>query len=281
MKRNLFFSLIFSLAFAGITKAQVLNVPLVIQEQNQWCWAGVSKCILDYYGYPQQQCEIADYARTVITWYNFGSTDCCVDPNQGCNYWNYNYGSNGSIQDILVHFGGISNNGLSSALNTSEIAIESAANRAFVIRWGWYSGGGHFIVGHGISGNNVSYMNPWPGEGFHVSAYNWVYNDGVHLWTHTNTLTSVPTAIEENNAENTVSVFPNPANENFTVAIQSENAIDNADFILTDVTGREVLKTKVDGKQAVINTTAIAAGVYFYRVENAGELVGNGKIVLE
>ncbi len=281
MKRSLFFAVIFSFAFAAITKAQVLNVPLVIQEQNQWCWAGVSKCILDYYGYSHQQCEIADYARTSITWTSYGSVDCCIDPSQGCNYWNYNYGYPGSIQDILIHFGGIQNNGLSYAINAAQVAAESAANHPFVIRWGWYSGGGHFVVGHGITGNNVNYMNPWPGEGLHVSTYNWVYDDGVHQWTHTNTLLSGPTAIEENNDESAVNVFPNPANENFTVNINSERVIDNADFILVDVAGREVMKTKVSGPQAVINTIEFAAGVYFYRVENAGELYGNGKIVLE
>ncbi len=281
MKRNIFFAVIFSFAFAGITKAQVLNVPLVIQEQNQWCWAGVSKCVLDYYGYSHQQCEIADYARTSITWTSYGSVDCCIDPSQGCNYWNYNYGYPGSIQDILIHFGGIQNNGLNYAINAAQVAAESAANHPFIIRWGWYSGGGHFVVGHGITGNNVNYMNPWPGEGLHVSTYNWVYDDGVHQWTHTNTLLSGPTAIEENNAENAVNVFPNPANENFTVNLNSERVIDNADFILVDVAGREVMKTKVSGPQAVINTIEFAAGVYFYRVENAGELLGNGKIILE
>ena len=225
MKRKLILPLVFSLVFSGTANAQVLNVPQTIQEQNQWCWAGVSKCILDYYGYNSyQQCDIAEYARTVITWNNFGPVNCCVDPNQGCNYWNYNYGFNGSIQDILVHFGSISNNGVSYALSTNEITTESALNHPYVIRWGWYSGGGHFVVGHGISGSNVYYMNPWPGEGLHVSTYSWLYDDGTHTWTHTNILTSAPTAIAESTPETAVEIFPNPAGENFTVSTGSENA---------------------------------------------------------
>jgi hypothetical protein len=281
MKRNLFFSLVFSVACCGTVKAQVLNVPQVIQEQNQWCWAGVSKCILDYYGYPYQQCEIADYARTSITWTSYGTTDCCVDPSQGCNYWNYNYGYPGSIQDILVHFGNIQNNGTGYALTEPEITAESAADHPYVIRWGWFSGGGHFIVGHGINAGNVNYMNPWPGEGLHVSTHSWLVNDGTHLWTHTNLLLSAPTTIEEQVETGAISVFPNPANDHFTVNIQNENKAHDADFSLTDVAGREVMKAKMDGQQLVINTAELAGGVYFYRVEAGGELLGNGKIVIE
>jgi hypothetical protein len=279
MKRKIFLPLFFLLVFSAFTNAQVLNVPQVIQEQNQWCWAGCSKCILDYYGFPEQQCDIAEYARTVITWNNFGSVNCCVDPNQGCNYWNYNYGSAGSIQDILVHFGTISNYGTSSALSTSAIASEASLNHPFVIRWGWYSGGGHFIVGHGISGNNVYYMNPWFGEGLHIGTYSWMNDDSVHVWTHTNVITSAPTAIFENNSANAAEIFPNPANENFTVSV-TENLV-NAEFVLCDVSGREVMRNKLTEKQSTIHTDGLAPGVYLYTIQDSGALVKNGKIVLE
>ena len=281
MKRKLILPLVFSLVFSGFLKAQVLNVPQITQEQNQWCWAGVSKCILDYYGFPSyQQCDIAEYARTVITWNNFGSVNCCVDPNQGCNYWNYNYGYNGSIQDILVHFGTISNNGVAYALNTTDITNETALNHPYVIRWGWYSGGGHFVVGHGISGSNVYYMNPWPGEGLHVSTYSWLYDDGTHTWTHTNILTSAPTAIVENTNDASADVFPNPANESFTVNIASENIV-NAELVLCDVSGREVMKTKLTEKQTLVNTNELVPGIYLYTIRNSGCPVKNGKLIVE
>ena len=62
-------------------------------------------------------------------------------------------------------------------------------NRLFIIRWGWTSGGGHFLVGHGISGENIYYMNPWYGEGKKVATYEWVKSDPSHTWTHTNLCT--------------------------------------------------------------------------------------------
>ena len=96
------------LLFLGITitlNAQTLQIPVVAQEQTDWCWAAVSKCVLEYYGYSHTQCEIAEYTRSVSTWHNYGTTPCCTDALQGCNYGNYNYGQTGSIEDILAHFG--------------------------------------------------------------------------------------------------------------------------------------------------------------------------------
>ncbi len=174
--------------------AQVLNVQEVIQEQTQWCWAGVSSCTLDYFGTPTAQCDIAEYTRTVATWHDFGPVNCCSYPNLGCNYWNYNWGYPGSIQDILIHFASIQNNGVSSYLSKTTITTEIVNNRPFIIRWGWTSGGGHFLVGHGLTNSNdLYYMNPWYGEGLKIADYSWVVSSSDHSWTHTNQLvTSSP-----------------------------------------------------------------------------------------
>jgi hypothetical protein len=47
MKKNI----IIDVLFISILKSesQVLPVHLATQEQDQWCWAEVSACILDYY----------------------------------------------------------------------------------------------------------------------------------------------------------------------------------------------------------------------------------------
>jgi hypothetical protein len=172
--------------------AQVLNLSQVIQEQSQWCWAATSSCGLDYFGYPVEQCTIAEYTRTVASWHNFGPVNCCTDPNQGCNYWNYMFGSTGSLEDILIHFGNLHVNNLSTTLSLSEIQTEVNAARPFIFRWGWYSGGGHFLVGYGISGSNIYYMNPLPGYGFEIATYTWLLDDGNHSWTHTQTFCVPP-----------------------------------------------------------------------------------------
>lgn len=191
---------------------QVIPVKQVIQSKDQWCWAGVTESILDCYQHPRPQCEIAEYARTVITWHNFGTANCCINPNAGCNYWNYSWGYPGSIEDILEHFGNVSNYGVSYPLSLAESQTELTNRRLFVIRWGWYSGGGHFVVGHGVSGNTMYYMNPWPGEGLKMATYNWVKDDGVHQWTHTNKISvAVP-----------LLPFPEPINGNDSTCLNTQ-----------------------------------------------------------
>lgn len=180
---------------ANAPKAKtILTFPEVIQEQDQWCWAGVTGSIFDYFGKAVKQCEIAEYTRTVATWYDFGSENCCTNPNAGCNYWNYNWDYDGSIEDILESMQSdidIQNFGVSRRLTTSEITTDLSGNKPFVIRWGWDSGGGHFLVGYGIDGSYLHYMNPWYGEGNKIGTYDWVSLGGGHTWTHTNRISSV------------------------------------------------------------------------------------------
>jgi hypothetical protein len=192
MKKIIF---VFILIFIGnALYSQYLRVPQVIQEQDQWCWAGSSSCVLKYYGKNISQCIIAEYTRTVSTWHNFGSINCCTDPLQGCNYWNYNWGYAGSIQDILQHWG-VANSGVSSSLSIAQIQTELNNQRPFIFRWGWTTGGGHFLVGHGFisSTSQMYYMDPWFNEGLHIADYSWVLSNADHSWTHTNLISTIPT----------------------------------------------------------------------------------------
>ncbi len=167
----------------------VLDVPETIQERDQWCWAAVSTAIIRGKGTFVSQCTVAEYTRIHATWHNFGSVDCCVDPLQGCNYWNYNWGFAGSIQDILQNWG-ISNYGYGASLALSMVQSNINENKPFIIRWGWTGGGGHFLVGYGVADSTLYYMNPWPGEGRKIADYTWVVTGSNHTWTHTNILTT-------------------------------------------------------------------------------------------
>ena len=191
MKKSLTLTgIILFFGYSSGLQAQVLNAGEFIQEQDQWCWAGSSACVLDYFCVPTEQCVIAEYTREVATWHNFGSTNCCVNPDLGCNYWNYNWGFAGSIQDILVHFASIDNTGISTYLDTSQIHTRIHGNEPFIFRWGWTTGGGHFLVGHGLVNMDMYYMNPWFGEGLTISDYDWVVSNPDHTWTHTNDITT-------------------------------------------------------------------------------------------
>lgn len=286
MKKIIILSIL-QIALLATTEAQVLNVDDSEQQQSEWCWAGCTKTMLDYYGYPQEQCTIAEYARTSSTWHNFGSTNCCTSPSQGCNYWNYNWGYAGSIQDILVHFGNIQNTGVGAALTIPEITTELQNNRLFVIRWGWSSGGGHFIVGHGISGNNIYFMNPWFGEGMHIATYSNVVNgvDGTssatHTWTHTNKITSNMTAIHEpaNESAKLLEIYPNPFKNQTTLS--SERGFVNATVSVCNVLGQEVNRVEnVSGKTVTIPRNNMSAGIYLVQIKDGNYTYASQRVAV-
>ncbi len=225
--KNYFIAFITALS-ASSAQAQILDIPVNIQEQDQWCWAGVSKSVLNYYGHTVSQCEIAEYNRTVATWRSFGTQNCCTVPNGDCNYWNYNWGTSGSIQDILVHFKNIQNKGNGAALSLTEIKTELSNLRPFVIRWGWTAGGGHFLVGHGLTTDNtLYYMNPWFGEGAKFAAYDWVKSSSDHTWTHTNVILSNPVPPQSTIPTGTTVLCINPVNQTYktTVALGSTSYV--------------------------------------------------------
>jgi hypothetical protein len=203
--------------------AQVLDVKETIQEQDQWCWAASSTAILNYYGKDLKQCQVAEFTREHADWNNYGSIDCCQDPTQGCNYWNFNWGAKGSIEDILTNWG-ISSYGKYKPLELDSIEYEIKAKRPFIIRWEWAGGGGHFIVGYGIEDSTIYYMNPWFGEGLKFADYSWMITDGSHTWTHTNVISTSPSSVQEeiNFEQDIIDIYPNPTSSDFSINASKE-----------------------------------------------------------
>jgi hypothetical protein len=179
------------LFLSSFTYSQVLKVPEVIQEQTEWCWAATSASVLTYYGKKVTQCMIADYARTNAAWHDFGTVSCCENPNGKCNYWNYNWGFPGSIEDILKQWG-VESRGSGGFLTIENIKKELAEGRPFIIRFALVPSGGHFVVGHGIVDSTIYYMNPWPGEGFKIASYSWVKSNSKQSWQGTNVISTNP-----------------------------------------------------------------------------------------
>ncbi|GJI98872.1 hypothetical protein RugamoR57_55900 [Duganella caerulea] len=163
---------------------RTLNVPLVTQEHSQWCWAGSSKAVLNYYGQSPSQCQIVNWAFGL----NYACGNSTFDWNSWANQPNNMYGSNGSVQNILRAWG-VSNTAYNYASSWSSVVSDINANRPFVIRYGWTGGGGHIMVGRGYETyNGVNYiyiMNPWPGEGQTYRTYSSAVSASDHQWTHT------------------------------------------------------------------------------------------------
>jgi hypothetical protein len=179
----------------ALSYGQILDVPEVVQEQTEWCWAATSTCVLNYYGNNVTQCTVAEYARTQITWHDFGTVSCCENPKGKCNYWNYNFGYPGSILEILKKWG-IDNSGTGGSLTIDKIKQELGSGRPFIIRFEFKTSGGHFVVGHGIADSSVYYMDPWPGEGFKIVKYSYLLSNKEFDWMGTNVIKTNPVTPE-------------------------------------------------------------------------------------
>jgi hypothetical protein len=76
----------------------------------------------------------------------------------------------------------------------------------------------------------------------------------------------------------TFSVYPNPASCNVTF---ETTEINNGVIRLYDGLGREVWNQLIIGSQTVLDATHYPPGLYFYRFEQNGKMIGSGKLTLE
>ncbi len=173
--------------------AQVLqaNVSVVQQQQNQWCWAANSECILKYYGFTTNttQCLINNYAWSKST--------CCTSPS-GCNQSNQITGT-GAIDDILTHFGSLTSTFYNRSLTVAEVKTALTDTRPFVIGVMWSAGGGHVVVGcaYNVSSSTLTFMDPWQNNGMTTCAFSGgtsiSTNTGSGTWSQSLVVTSAPT----------------------------------------------------------------------------------------
>ncbi len=178
--------------------AGVLSVPVLYQQQEQWCWAASCQMILSYYGYSSSQCAMANWC--------FYQSTCCnsvVWPDGTgyyCNQPNYIYGYGRGMKEVLIQWGPIYSSGQMSALAWSTVQSESNAGRPFVIGFSWLpiGSGGHAMVGKGYSGSYVYYNDPWPGHGASYALYSWMdYAAGDHDWDESLRLTTSPASASD------------------------------------------------------------------------------------
>ena len=247
--------------------AQVISIPRTIQEQTQWCWAACSKGVLDYYKFPKTQCEIAEWVRNTATFHNFGQVNCCVDPSKGCNYWNYNFNETGSIQEILVHFGNLQNQGYGRPLTLDEMKSDIQKNRLCVIRLQWKdtTGSGHFVVGHGINGDNIYYMDPDSQDGFYIMKYTVLTDTSrTGFWQGTNRITSEVGVNEAVNKE-ALSFHPNPFCS--VTTLQCGTFLKDACLTVYNFQGQQVRQVQsISGQTVDFDRGDLRAGIYFIRL---------------
>jgi hypothetical protein len=79
--------------------------------------------------------------------------------------------------------------------------------------------------------------------------------------------------------QSSISIYPNPAHDNFTITINEELGIGKWDLGIYDVTGRVVHEQKIHSQLSTVNCQ-LNAGIYFVKV-TAGKRVYAGKLVVE
>ena len=253
-------------------------MPATFQQQDQWCWAAVSKSMLSHYGVYEDQCMIAEYTRSKASWHNFGYIHCCAQPGGPCNYWNYLSSMPGSIQDILAHFAGLETERHGRALDQLSVSENIIENKPFVIRWGWSGGGGHFVVGHGFTEGILHFMDPWFGEGNKMATYDWVVSGGSHTWTHTLTMADPPlSAPFTESPKPRIVLYPNPVSHH--ILFDNLPLTGPTQYRILNLSGRPVAYGSAEqGSQ--IDVANFPGGMYLVQLSGK-DFVQNLKFVKE
>jgi hypothetical protein len=82
-----------------------------------------------------------------------------------------------------------------------------------------------------------------------------------------------PVGIEDGTPITNIKVYPNPASE--YIQIERQNAIEEEQFTLIDMLGRQILKTTLSSGNETIDVSSLARGNYSFIIGNS-----TGKIIL-
>jgi polyhydroxybutyrate depolymerase len=137
----------------------------------------------------------------------------------------------------------------------------------------------HYVYNGGNNGSSVELFkinggsHTWPGSGFIWGSGTCMdFNASVEIWRFFRqyTLTGLTTDANETDApaQNLFSLFPNPSQGNFTLAV---NCVP-AQILITNSLGQVIQLTKVD-KTTNVDFTIIDKGIFFLQLTNAKETV--------
>jgi hypothetical protein len=87
------------------------------------------------------------------------------------------------------------------------------------------------------------------------------------------------TGIKENSFASSIKLFPNPADNHFTIDLGSSNK--KVEVTITNITGKVVYTTiATDTQRVEINTNDFAEGIYVVQIQ-AADFIGTKKLVIE
>lgn len=134
-----------------------LNVPMIMQEQTQWCWAACTQMVTQYYDDDlATQCDF-------VNW-NFGQTTCCSNGrSSACN----RPLPRARVVAVFGHWGINSTWSATPMATFIQLQQQISVGAPLRISWSWTGGGGHavMIIGTTVNAGVASvYVNdPWNG----------------------------------------------------------------------------------------------------------------------
>ncbi len=161
----------------AFAQSKNLSVPLRVQEHSQWCWAGASQMVLNFFGKTPTQCAEVNYAKGI----NYACGNTTFNWNSPANQPN----TTNSITYILN--GWNVGSSVVGVLSQSSSTTRINNNKPYILLWQWTGGGGHFVVVKGYSNNGASlYINdPWPGNGSYTRSYASTKSASDRYWYNT------------------------------------------------------------------------------------------------
>jgi hypothetical protein len=115
-------------------------------------------------------------------------------------------------------------------------------------------------------------------------------NKTVHTIGKDFIITALQTVSSLPNVE--IKVYPNPFNAEATIDIQGFDPLPDgigisylnsktSNFQLFDALGRQIRSEKFEGNQFLFERQELPTGIYFFKIENGGRLVGTGKFLVK
>ncbi len=290
----------FTDVFAQSSISATITVTPYTQEQSQWCWAACTRMVDWAYSSttPPVQCSIVNKANDQCDgWFNIccsslnGSRPSACSTPLSSNYPNNMYGCNGSLSWLMNYYAG-PNTSYGSSLSSSLVTGNIAAGKLMVARWGWTSGGGHFVVLYGFKQVNgspltVSYANPSSGSRV-TENYSYFVANSNRTWTHT--LRMNQASVQRNAGPVTqvtdfgtsLRIYPNPS-----VGVITIERMDRIEAVVAikilQATGEVVYSGELQPGQMAETLNLkdkLAAGIYFLRATVDGE-ISTEKIIIQ
>lgn len=184
-------------------KIDSLNVSLIPQQRDCWCWAATTEMISAYYLHRIDQCDSANYVHGI-------PPDCCTGCTGNCPCWGWAWGATiNEVRDNWTHWGfdyeyvaaslpweDPQEDDVRDTLSDAQYCGKSPIQAV----WWWTGGSGHVVTvySYAEAGGEryIGYLDPWPpdcasvdnecnpvpGGEDAVMTYDAFVSDAIHTW---------------------------------------------------------------------------------------------------